>query len=106
MPARRAPDPSGQQCLRALPRALRALEGTRWAVGFEEMKQLLIAILAVALVSGCSGKKPVPASRLRQPAGGFSFVTPDGWFRTKLPGLDFIVVSTGPDYGANPLHLC
>lgn len=83
----------------SLARSARSL--TR-GVGFREMKQILIAVLAVLVLAGCSGKKPVPASRLAQPAGKFSFVTPDGWFRTKLPGIDFIIVSTEPDYEASP----
>lgn len=66
------------------------------------MKQVLMAMLAAAMLSGCGGQKPVQASRLTQPAGAFSFVTPDGWFRTKLPGIDFIIVSTEPDGGARP----
>ena len=53
-------------------------------------------------LSGCGGDKPIPASRLEQPVGDFSFVTPDGWFRTKLAGIDFISVSTEPDSGIRP----
>jgi hypothetical protein len=59
-------------------------------------------MLAACLFAGCSGKKPVPASRLMQPAGKFSFITPDGWYRTKIPGIDFTIVSTDADYGARP----
>lgn len=70
--------------------------------GFTKMKQILILMLVALVLSGCSGKKPVPASRLMQPAGKFSFVTPEGWYRTKLPGIDFIIVSTEPDDGASP----
>lgn len=66
------------------------------------MKRILLAILATAALSGCGGKKPIPASRLQQPAGDFSFVTPDGWFRTKLAGIDFIIVSGDPDFGSKP----
>lgn len=66
------------------------------------MKRIVIAIFAVAVLTGCSGKKAIPASRLMQPAGEFSFVTPGGWFRTKLAGIDFIIVSGEPDFGSKP----
>jgi hypothetical protein len=66
------------------------------------MKQILIAILAVCILAGCSGQKPVPASRLTQPAGKLSFVTPDGWYRSKITGIDFIIVSTVADFGTSP----
>ena len=66
------------------------------------MKKTLSIIVIVATLSGCGGEKPIPASRLEQPGGNFSFVTPDGWFRAKLVGIDFIVVSTDPDYGIKP----
>ena len=66
------------------------------------MKRIVLAILTVAVLTGCGGKKPIPASRLKQPAGDFSFVTPDGWFRTKLAGIDFIIVSAEPDFGSKP----
>jgi hypothetical protein len=65
-------------------------------------KGALLAILAAAVFSGCGGAKPTPAGRLVQPAGEFSFVTPDGWFRTKLAGIDFVIVSAAPDGGARP----
>ena len=60
----------------------------------------LVMLMALA-VAGCA-KKPVPSSRLLQPAGQFSFVTPDGWFWTKLPGVDFLVVSGPVDFGMQP----
>jgi len=63
---------------------------------------MLITLLAVLVLAGCGGKQPVPASRLLQPAGQFSFVTPDGWFRTKLAGIDCIIVSTETDHGVSP----
>jgi len=66
------------------------------------MKHFLVAILAALIASGCSGKKAVPASRLTQPTGRFSYVAPDGWFRTQLAGVDFIIVSTEPDHGVIP----
>ncbi len=66
------------------------------------MRSIVIAVITVTLLSGCNGEKPIPTSRLVQPAGQFSFITPDGWFRTKLPVVDFIIVSTEPDYGAVP----
>jgi hypothetical protein len=66
------------------------------------MKRILLAILTVAVSTGCGGKKPIPASRLQQPAGEFSFVTPDGWVRTKLAGIDYIIVSGEPDFGSQP----
>lgn len=37
-----------------------------------------------------------------QPAGEISYVTPDGWVRKKLPGIDFIIVSTAADAGISP----
>ena len=58
--------------------------------------------MIVAVLSGCGGDRPIPTSRLDQPIGNFSFVTPDGWFRNKIAGIDFIVVSTKPDCGINP----
>lgn len=66
------------------------------------MKQIVLAIFAVVALTGCGDKNPIPASRLKQPAGEFSFVTPDGWFRTKLAGIDFIIVSGEPDFGSKP----
>jgi len=66
------------------------------------MKKILLTIIIATTLSGCGGDKPIPSSRLSQPVGDFSFVTPDGWFRNKLAGIDFIVVSTEPDYGMNP----
>jgi hypothetical protein len=81
---------------------LAPLDTHRLNIGLAEMKRILIAILAVCVLGGCSGKKPVPSSRLVQPAGKFSFVTPDGWYRTTLPGIDFIIVATDADYGTSP----
>lgn len=67
------------------------------------MGSKIAAVLALLLVVvGCQEKKPLPSGRLQQPAGGFSFVTPDHWSRTKLAGIDFIVVSTNPDLGTRP----
>ncbi len=66
------------------------------------MKKILLTIIFAATLIGCGGDKPIPTSRLKQPVGDFSFVTPDGWFRNKLAGIDFIVVSTETDYGMNP----
>ena len=66
------------------------------------MRSIVIAVITVTLLSGCNGEKPIPTSRLVQPTGQFSFITPDGWFRTKLPAVNFIIVSTEPDYGAVP----
>lgn len=62
----------------------------------------LFAVVAAAIFSGCGGAQPLPSGRLRQPAGKFSFVTPDGWFRTKLAGIDFIIVSGDTDAGSTP----
>jgi len=59
-------------------------------------------LIFILILAGCGGNKPYPAERLRQPAGKFSFVTPDGWYRTKLGGIAFIIVSTDADYGARP----
>lgn len=66
------------------------------------MKRILFILGMALMVSGCGRPAPLPAGRMIQPAGQFSFVTPDGWVRTQLPGIDFIVVSTEPDYGASP----
>jgi hypothetical protein len=66
------------------------------------VKRILLAIVAVATLTGCGGRKPIPAGRLKQPVGDFSFVTPDGWFRTKLAGIDFIIVSGEQDFGSKP----
>lgn len=66
------------------------------------MKQILIILLTALLLSGCGSEKPIPASRLEQPAGNFSYVTPDGWFRTKMAGIPFIIVSGEADFGAKP----
>ncbi len=67
------------------------------------MRNKIAAALALLLVvTGCQKKKPVPTGRLQQPAGEFSFVTPDHWARTKLAGIDFIIVSTHPDFGTRP----
>ncbi len=66
------------------------------------MKRKLLILIAVIVFTGCSDRKSLPASRLQQPSGEFSFVTPDGWFRTKLAGIDFIIVSGEPDYGTEP----
>ncbi len=66
------------------------------------MKRILIVMLTISVLAGCSGKKPVPAGRLMQPAGKFSFVTPEGWFRTKLAGIDFVISSAESDNGVSP----
>ena len=67
------------------------------------MKWILLALVGMVLWCGCAGdENPVPASRLQHTAGSFSFVTPEGWSRTKVIGLDFVVVSTRPDAGAKP----
>jgi len=71
-------------------------------VGFKEMKHITLILLAAAVLSGCGGKKPLPASRLEQSTGRFSYMTPDGWFRTKLPGIPFVIVSAEADFGAEP----
>jgi hypothetical protein len=63
---------------------------------------LAITVLMTGLLAGCGGKKPIAAGRLQQPAGAFSYVTPDGWYRTHLPGIDYIIVSTEPDSGSTP----
>jgi hypothetical protein len=45
------------------------------------MKKILLTIIFAATLIGCGGDKPIPTSRLKQPVGDFSFVTPDGWNR-------------------------
>jgi len=59
-------------------------------------------LISILLLAGCGRNDPCPAARLLQPAGMFSFVTPDGWYRTKLSGIAFIIVSTDSDHGARP----
>lgn len=66
------------------------------------MQRVGILVLAAVLAVSCSGKKPVPAGRLMQPAGRFSLVTPDGWYRSRVSGIDFVVVSSDPDHGVTP----
>ena len=66
------------------------------------MKQLLLTLLMLAVLTGCAGEKTIPASRLKQPSGAFSFITPDGWFRTKLAGISYIIVSAESDFGTRP----
>ncbi len=65
------------------------------------LKQITLIALLIVLCSGC-GKKPFLAGRLQQPSGSFSYVTPDDWFRTRLAGIDFVIVSTKDDYGIKP----
>jgi len=67
-----------------------------------KMRNILLCILGSVLVSGCHGKKPIAASRLIQPAGQFSYITPDGWYRSKVVGIPFIIASTDTDFGAAP----
>jgi hypothetical protein len=66
------------------------------------MKQIILTFLMLAVLFACGRNKPLPSSRLQQPAGQFSYITPDGWFRVKLSGLDFVVVSTDADFGVKP----
>ena len=86
-----------------------------WAiVSSRGLTRFICVVVLLALVAGfvilfgpnSAGRKtakiPVPASRLVQPMGEFSFVTPDGWSRTKLAGIDFIIVSGAADRGAEP----
>src|ERR1035437_4362453 len=65
------------------------------------MKRYFTFVVILFLV-GCGRDKPYPAERLQQPSGKFSSITPDGWYRTKLGGIPFIIVSTDADYGARP----
>ena len=65
------------------------------------MRRYFMLILMLSL-AGCGRDKPYPSERLQQPSGKFSFVTPDGWHRTKLAGIAFTIVSIDPDYGARP----
>jgi hypothetical protein len=66
------------------------------------MKHITIVLLTTVMVAGCGRKQPIPSGRLQQPAGRFSLVTPEGWYRTKLAGLAFVIVSTDSDFGAEP----
>ena len=68
----------------------------------EIMKRTVVAVLAVIILTGCGGEKPILGGRLHQPAGAFSYVTPDGWSQTKLFGIDFIIVSGEPEFGLKP----
>lgn len=62
----------------------------------------IITLIFSLLCCGCGGKKLIPAGRLHQSAGAFSFITPDGWLRTKLAGIDYIIVSAESDSGTSP----
>ena len=66
------------------------------------MRKTIIIVFVLVSIMGCGGKKSSPAGRLQQPTGQFSYVTPDGWYRTKLVGVSFVIVSTEPDAGARP----
>jgi len=66
------------------------------------MKHYILTFALVLICAGCGGKKSYPSSRLYQPSGDFSFVTPDNWFRTKLFGIDYVIVSTEADHGIEP----
>lgn len=65
------------------------------------LKRLIYGTLLLAACAGCS-KEPFPAGRLQQPKGTFSYITPEGWFRSRLAGLDYIIVSTDSDFGIKP----
>jgi hypothetical protein len=64
-------------------------------------KWIILSALLIALCTGC-GKKVFSSGRLQQPKGEFSYVTPDGWHRTKLAGVDFIIISTDAESGIKP----
>jgi len=66
------------------------------------MKKILLLLISTVILSGCGKNKPIPASRLEQPNADFSFLTPEGWFRNSVLGIDFIIVSTKADYGIEP----
>ena len=66
------------------------------------MEQMLPMLATLAIFAGCGDRQPVPAGRLYQPAGDFSIVTPEGWHRRKLAGIDFMVVAGEPDRGVTP----
>jgi hypothetical protein len=68
----------------------------------EMMKRYVLALLGVVILMGCGGEKPILGGRLHQPAGAFSYVTPDGWSQTKLFGIDFIIVSGEAEFGLKP----
>ncbi|MCC5848105.1 MAG: hypothetical protein JJU29_08425 [Verrucomicrobia bacterium] len=67
-------------------------------------KIILALVLGIVLLAGCGvhQKTPHPSGRLELPEAGFSYVTPDGWYRTKLMGIDHIIVSGPADYGIEP----
>ena len=66
------------------------------------MKKRLLLLISTVILSGCGKNKPIPASRLEQPNADFSFLTPEGWFRNKVLGVDFIIVYAKADYGIEP----
>jgi len=67
-----------------------------------DVSAILAALLLVLPVAGCGRGKPLPASRLHEKRGGFSYLAPDDWNRTKLPGLKYQVVSGTPVDGFIP----
>lgn len=66
------------------------------------MLKIIEGLLVGVLLVGCSEQKPFPSARMEQPSGNFSFITPEGWFRKKISGIDFVIVYASEDYGFSP----
>jgi len=67
----------------------RLLDLSRWTAA--------AGLAAVTAGLACSCRRAgVPASRLYEKAGGFSYVTPDGWTRTRVAGIKYRIVA-GPE---------
>ena len=69
------------------------------------MRRATVAIVLTAAVlqtGGCRGRAAVPASRLFETAGRFSYVTPDGWTRHRVAGVKYQIVAGQEEDGAAP----
>jgi hypothetical protein len=66
------------------------------------LAELACALTATAALYGCRGKDGIPASRLYEKAGGFSYVTPDGWTRSRVAGIKYHIVAGPEQEGAAP----
>jgi hypothetical protein len=68
-------------------------------------ERIIIAVaLAVAILQtgGCRKNAGLPASRLYEPAGRFSYVTPDGWTRRRVAGIKYHMVAGPEENGTAP----
>ena len=67
------------------------------------VRNILFTVMMIFIsASGCGRKQSFLASRLQFPVGKFSYITPEGWLRTKLAGIDFTIVSTEASGGIKP----